>query len=115
MQLYHRKSLPGVIVEAVMMTEENVDELANWAQAQVVQEGRVGDVMKEGLNIRTPNGRERLHIGMYLVKHAGRFYTAPATDFERQYVVHVKPSNPTPIHKDIRIDNPWEGIPRIKP
>jgi hypothetical protein len=111
MQHWRSKKHPGVIVEAEKLTADNVDALANWAQAQVILEGR-DRPNQEGLNIRTANGKERLHQGMYLVKYLGAFYTAGESNFEQGYELVADRPSKAP---KMTTDDPWAGVPRIKP
>lgn len=112
MQKYRVKNKPNVKVEAEKLTPENVDRLANECQGQIVEEGRDKASMKEGVNVKTPNGKERLHQGMYLVKVDGKFYTAAAVNFEMRYEPDVPVE--TVGYPPKMPDNPWDGIPRIK-
>lgn len=112
MQRYRVKSKPAVTVEAEQLTAENVDRLANECQGQIVEEGR-NKPDQEAINVKTPNGKERLHQGMYLVHVGGNFYTASAVNFEMRYELDIpKPSPPPPT--PTTTDDPWEGVPRIK-
>lgn len=110
MEKYRLKKSPAVMVHAELLTEDNVDRLANIAQAQVIEEG-TGGIKVEALNIKTPNGKERLHQGMYLIKVGSDFYTAQAVNFEQRYeqVITLEEAQLT-----MPTDDPWEDIPRIK-
>lgn len=112
MQKYHVKNRPNVIVEAEQLTAENVDSLANACQGQIVEEGRDRGSMYEAINVKTPNGKERLHKGMYLVKVGEDFYTAAAVNFEMRYELHDVASSPPPTPSIT--DDPWKDVPRIK-
>lgn len=112
MQKYRVKNKPNVTVEAEQLTEENVDRLANECQGQIVEEGRDKASMKEAINVKTPNGKERLHQGMYLVKVGKDFYTAASVNFEMRYELDVERE---PVENRLNVtDDPWKGIPRIK-
>lgn len=113
MQKYRVRRSPAVIVEAVQLNAENVDEVANWAQAQIVSEGEGRDLMHEALNVKTPNGKERLHPGMYLVKFGKDFFTMAPANFEGRYEP-VPGKAPPPSPPTTPTDNPWGDLPRIK-
>jgi len=115
MQKYRVKNRPNVKVEAEQLTAENVDRLANICQGQIVEEGR-SKPDQEAINVKTPNGRERLHQGMYLVKVGENFYTASAVNFEMRYELDrplVDVEAPEPFGYPAT-DDPWKGVPRIK-
>lgn len=111
MRTYRNKKSPAVLVEAEMLDENNVDELANLAQAQIIDEGR-GFAKYEALNVKTPNGKERLHPGMYLVKVGPDFYTMSAANFEQRYELLTE-TEPIEGRRPIPGDDPWKGVPRI--
>lgn len=76
----------GVIVEAVQLTAENVDAIAEWTGGRVVEEtDAISNRMYDSLNIPTPHGYKRLSLGMYVVKFNGMFYLAKRGVFELQY------------------------------
>lgn len=109
MQTYRVKNKPNLKVKAAQLTAENVDELANWCQGQIIEEGR-GRPDREAINVKTPDGKMRLHQGMYLVEIAGKFYTAAAVNFEQRYELDIPETPPPPAGP---LDDPWEGVPRI--
>jgi hypothetical protein len=85
MQRYMNKS-NGIFVEAVQLTQDNVDAVANWTQSQVVEErDMLHDTIFEGLNVKTPEGKKRCSQGMYVVKVNGNFYVTGAVAFDMQY------------------------------
>lgn len=86
MPRYRKKGHRDIFVEALQLTEDNVDTLANWTQAQIVEEmDALTHEVSEGLNIKTPNGKKRASQGMYVVKHGGYFYVSNPGAFEAQY------------------------------
>lgn len=85
MQKY-KKRRSEIVVEACQVNEDTVDEIANWAQAQIVDEKRAdSEETREGLNIKTPGGKARASQGMYVVKHNGEFHVMNSFDFEQRY------------------------------
>lgn len=89
MPLYRKKGTE-IVVEAVQLTADNVDKVANWAQAQVVEEIDAidHDCRSEALNVWARNGEHRYarcSRGMYVVKYAETFYVAGQNAFESTY------------------------------
>lgn len=87
----YRHRTKGVIVEAMKLDENNVDNIANWAQAQVVEEkdAITGDAMVESLNIKTPDGVRRCQPGQYVVMHNEHFFVATPARFEELYALEA--------------------------
>lgn len=85
MQMY-RKRGSQIIIEAMKLSDDSVDKIANWAQAQIVEEkdALTGEA-SEGLNVKTPYGKKRASRGMYVVKFSGEFYVAAESSFESMY------------------------------
>lgn len=80
------KNKINVIVEAVQLTSENIQEIAEWTQGKIVEErDSITNRMYDGLNILTIAGYKRLSLGMYVVKFNGNFYVARRHVFEKQY------------------------------
>jgi hypothetical protein len=87
MQTYRNKS-NGVLAEAIKLEGSNVDKVANWCQAQIVEERDMyHDTMFEALNVMTSDGKKRCSQGMYVVKVADDFYVTGGVAFERLYEV----------------------------
>ncbi len=85
----YKKKDGVVIVEALKLGDgDNVDKIANWAQAQIVTERHAitGDPT-EGLNVKTPEGKKRCSIGMYVIRvpTSGQFFVMGGARFEALY------------------------------
>lgn len=114
----HKKKL--LVLEAVKLTEDNVDVIANWTGAQIIEEkDALSHETFEALNIKTPGGIKRASQGMYVAKFDGHFFVASAGNFESLY------SPFEPIKKVERVEDfkarqrakmikdPFEGMTRF--
>lgn len=85
MQRYQKKGTL-IVVEALKLSVDNVAEIANWAQAQIVEEkDALNHESFDALNIKTPDGSRRCSVGMYVVKHDEYFFVAWGSQFESLY------------------------------
>jgi hypothetical protein len=85
MQRYQKKGTM-IVVEAVKLSVDNAAQVANWAQAQMVEEkDALSHEAFDALNVKTPEGRQRCSLGMYVIKHAGRFFVGHPSQFESLY------------------------------
>jgi hypothetical protein len=77
----------SVVVLAAQVSAENADELAKWADAQVVVEkDAITHDETPGLNVLTPDGRKRASVGDHLVQFIdGGFYVDDDYDFNQKY------------------------------
>lgn len=114
--LWERRGRPEFKVQAVMLTPDNTDEIANWTQAQVVMEQHPfeGENM-EGLNVKTPGGKKRASQGDYIVHAAGSFHVVARGSFELQYnpVVILEEDGPKPVSTKRVFSDPFEKIDRV--
>jgi hypothetical protein len=98
----YRNTKTGTMVEAVQLTEDNVDDIRMLVMGAV----RVTEIEEinrnelPALNIPTPSGMMRASIGQYIVKVGGRFYVALPGLFRQSYVPVEVPPGPVP--KDVR-------------
>ena len=93
MQKYQKKN-GTVVVEACQVSMETVDKIANWAQAQIVEEqDAIHGEASEGLNIKTPAGKVRASAGAFVVKTGDNFYVIAPGLFEKQYSM-IEPIEP---------------------
>ena len=77
----------GVTVEAVQLTAENVQEVADWCGGFIVKEQDSVDRTKfyAGINVPLPHGRERLSEGQFLVKNGDAFEIWGETVFTARF------------------------------
>lgn len=95
MQKYKKKATE-LVVDAAQVGSVDINELANWAQAFVVEEkDALTHEVFEALNVRTPNGMVRASDGMYVVKLNGHIFVSPRNEFERLYEPYVDPDTET--------------------
>jgi hypothetical protein len=80
-QTWIKKTKPKVPVQAIQLTEDNVDEVANWAQAQIVESGG-----REILVLHSPMGRKTADHGQYVIKFGDQFFIADSKLFETAYL-----------------------------
>lgn len=119
MQQYVKKGTT-IVVDAAKVGSENVDEIANWAQAQIVEEkDALTHRASEGLNVKTPSGKRRASRGAYVVKWAEHFFVVPGSDFEATYTPVVPMNLVSRIVTssdrvpDELVQDPFEGMPRF--
>ena len=83
---FYKKKNSEIVVEALKLDENNVDAIANWAQAQIVTEtDALTHTASEGLNVQTLKGKRRCSRGQYVIKHGENFYVFGGKAFETQY------------------------------
>lgn len=108
----------GVIVEAVQLKPDNVDEVLAWTGGTLVEEeDKISNRMYDGINVPTPAGTKRLSLGMYAVKWNGIFYLAQRGVFESQYMRATpkqrQPSDPSDAYKLPKFQKePWFDAPK---
>lgn len=104
-----------VIVEAVQLTFDNVEEIAAWCNGTIVdEEDKPNNRMFPGINVPTPVGTKRLSYKMYLVKWQDTFYVAQPGVFETQYMRMTTPSvDPREAKKLPKFQKePWFDAPK---
>ncbi len=125
-QRYRRKAVSGeVLVQAVCLSPENVGEVANWSNAQLVEEiDSLNNQKFDALNMPTPRGKVRVQLGDFVVCVAGEFVKAAPSEFRKLYEPIGSPHEPKrrgdgPLSSVVDLTtttnptaNPWEGIPR---
>lgn len=83
----YRHGSTGAIVEAARLTAENIDDVAMWTGAVVVEE--IDPFTRErsrALNMPSPDGVVRVSQGQYAVKYGRDFYRALPNTFQVKYV-----------------------------
>lgn len=78
----------GTEVKAIILTSENVSDVAAWCDGFPVEEHDALDYGKiyAGVNVQTPNGKVRLSEGQYLVKgHRGAFFVCGPGSFAHNF------------------------------
>jgi hypothetical protein len=77
-----------VEVEAVMLTKDNAEEVAQWCGGRIVEEVNPldRDDVYVGINFPTYDGNKRLSQGMVLVRNSrGGFQALSKIQFEKMY------------------------------
>lgn len=72
-----------VQVEAMLLTKENAQEVADWCKGTIVTEYDAHDPTTEyvGINFPTPEGNKRVSEGQYLVKSPGGNFVRHSAGF----------------------------------
>lgn len=70
-------------VQAVQLVSTNVQELADWAGGQVIEESNPFDPDQKfvAINVPTPTGMKRASHGYFLVHHWNDWYVCPPDRF----------------------------------
>lgn len=112
--LYMHKKQPHILIEAAQLSEKTYSTIANWAQAQMIQERDAFDPEKtiDALNVKTPTETKRAYEGDYVIKHDEQFYVMRAPAFETLYTAMHNPRVETP-QKRGKTNDPWAGLKRI--
>ncbi len=95
----YRHGGTGVVVEAVRLDKDNVDEVARWSPKAVIVDEKdpFTNELTKALNIETPDGMRRVSQGQYVVKHSTGFFVALPGRFQLTYLPadvprgHVEP------------------------
>lgn len=76
-----------IVVQAVRLREDNVEEIAKWCRGDLVEEidPEHPEETQYGINVETPSGIRRAHLHMYVVRHQGNFFTQHNRAFETMY------------------------------
>ena len=89
---FYRSSY-GKEVEAVQVTEENIEHVAAWCDGEVVRFKKQlisGEIEYHGIKFKSVTGPLHVRVGEYLVRHAAvrdvyRFYPYAAVAFHATY------------------------------
>jgi hypothetical protein len=108
------KKATGLVVEAACVGENDINELANWAHAYVIEEkdAITGDIL-EALNVRTKDGTERACNGMYVIKVDGQMSVSQPGVFHEKYVPHGEPDLPKEVPPEFFKFNEGQGPRQI--
>lgn len=103
-EMWRKKDNDIVIVEAVRLTEDNIEAMAAWCRSDLVDEIDPEDPLEtqKGINVYTIDGTKRASLGMYLVKWGSHFYVAHNRQFETVYEPVLRPSPPLESAGDAR-------------
>jgi hypothetical protein len=113
-----KKRRGGIVVQAVLLTEDNATEVAGWCRGLLVEEkGREDPTdLWPGINVPTPNGHKRASLGMYVIKSGTKFFVATMNAFEQTYeTLEIKQPVETPnkTRERLGFGDPYDGIGRI--
>lgn len=86
-ETWRKRDAHNITVEAVRLTEDNVEETAEWASGDLVDEidPEHPQEMQKGINVRTPSGMARASLGMYVAQFGRNFFVAHNRPFEMKY------------------------------
>lgn len=83
-------------VIAEQLTDENVEELAEWCNGVIVVEhDKINHTTSKAINYPTLYGNRRVSEGQYLVKDQDGFSTIGAETFTRKFVEIQEPEDYT--------------------
>lgn len=87
-----------VEVEAMTLTKENAEELANWCGGKIVEEQNPADPddVYVGINFPTYDGNKRLSQGEVLVRNKNGHFSKQNAGFFANMFEEVKPAPPLP-------------------
>lgn len=103
-ETWRKKDAHNITVEAVRLNEENVEAIAEWSGAEVVEEIDPEHPleMQKALNVQTPSGVARASLGMYVAKFGRNFFVSHNRPFELKYEPVSRPSPPPESAGDAR-------------
>lgn len=86
MQTFKHKTT-GKVVEAEILTERNVSELAILCGGLIVEEKdtQIKGKVYPAINVPTPDGRKRLQEGFYLIRQGTNFWVSRRPNFEQNH------------------------------
>lgn len=87
METWHKKENHNIVVEAVLVNEDNVKDVAQWCKGELVEE--IDPVhpqeMQWGINVMTAQDMQRASLGMYVIKFGKHFFVSHNRVFELAY------------------------------
>lgn len=95
-ETWQKISTPSVKVEAVRLTEDNVQDIAVWCGGDLVQEidPEYPEEHRDGINVPTGSGNVRASLGMYVAKYGWQFFVAHNRVFETSWEPQDRPATP---------------------
>lgn len=108
-ETWQKRDASHVTVEAVRLTEANVDVVAEWSRSEKIEEIDPEDPLENqfGLNVPTPHGPKRASLGMYVLKLGKQFYVSHNRPFETVYEPASRPAPPLESAGDSRKARGW--------
>lgn len=96
MEVWRRIDDHDVTVEAVRLTEANVDSVGAWCRAEKIEEIDPEDTLETqpALNLNTSRGVQRCSLGMYVIKTGNSFLAMHNRNFEIMYEPTTRPAPP---------------------
>lgn len=96
METWRKKDTPNILVEAIRLNEDNVDEVAVWCRGAKIEEidPEHPQEMQWGLNVDTAGGYKRASLGMYVIKFGKHFFVSHNRQFELVYEPTTRSSPP---------------------
>lgn len=104
METWQKRDNPSVTVEAVRLTEDNAQAVAEWSRSELIEEIDPEHPMETqpGLNVDTTTGITRASLGMYVIKFGNRFHVSHNRPFEMKYQPQSRPAPPLESAGDAR-------------
>lgn len=103
-ETWRKKDNPNILVEAVRLTEDNVEEVAKWCRGELVEEidPEHPEETQFGINLLTPEGTKRASLHMYVVGLKGLFFVSNNRHFETVYEPAYRSATPLESAGDTR-------------
>lgn len=109
MEDWCRKDDANLVLQAVRLTEVNVENVAIWCKGDLIEEidPEHPEETQFGINLETLFGRSRASLGMYVVKYGSKFYAQHNRVFENQYTPVDREAPPLESAGDSRKARGW--------
>ena len=101
-------------VEAEQLTDENVEELAQWCNGVIVVEHDPHNhTTSKAINYPTLYGNRRVSVGQYLVKDQDGFSTIGAKTFDRKFIEIAEPEEHVPTSGTALLDEADSTLTKV--
>ena len=113
---WRKKTDPGVLVDAVRLNEDNVEQVAFWCRGETVEEidPEHPDELQLGINVSTVAGTLRASLNMYVINYGTKFFVSHNRPFEMKFEPVFRPAPPLESAGDAAKErgfaDPWGGM-----
>lgn len=114
-EIWVKKDAPGITVEAIRLNEDNVQLVAAWCSAELVEEidPEHPEEMQQGLNVFTSTGPKRASLNMYVIRYGNSWFVSHNRPFEMKYQPANREAPPLESAGDAArqrgFSDPWGG------
>lgn len=94
METWQKRENHNIVVEAILVNEDNVEDVAKWCRGELVEEiDPVHPQEKQwGINVMTAQDMKRASLGMYVIKFGNHFFVEHNRRFELAYQPTDRPA-----------------------